>query len=208
MQRRGSIILTRAIIRVLAVVSAVVLLWVGALHLRPYEYPAGFDLIMPEPGCESHCILGIEPGVTSAEEAVARLETHPAVDSASVNASDWQITWRWQAAYAAHPHPAIGLNEIVIHEGQVAAIEIPLNMPLYEVRVRYGAPSDLRSAVNDHANVHVDEQYAGFAVGYWYQCTVNPDMGTQRPVNLRTEAYLPAFYSTTAMSLYGGELCE
>ncbi|MEM6527597.1 MAG: hypothetical protein AAF653_04845, partial [Chloroflexota bacterium] len=137
------------------------------------------------------------------DEAIAILENHPAVNSASVYAFDRQITWGWEELYST-----TGLKEIEIHDGQVTGIQIPLNVPLYEVRVRYGAPDDLRSAVNDHANVRVDEQYAGFAVGYWYQCTVNPDMGTQRPVNLRTEAYLPAFYSTQAMSLYGGELCE
>ncbi|MEL6149587.1 MAG: hypothetical protein AAFR56_08170, partial [Chloroflexota bacterium] len=92
-------ILLGAVGRVLAAVSAIVMLWVGALHLRPYEYPAGFELIMPEPGCESHCILGIEPGVTTVDEAIEILKNHPATGEINNDPDVRQVSWNWDTEY-------------------------------------------------------------------------------------------------------------
>ncbi|MEM6283962.1 MAG: hypothetical protein AAF787_17355 [Chloroflexota bacterium] len=168
---------------VLAVVSTIVWLWVGMLHLRPYTYPAGFALMMPAPGCETQCILGTQSRVTPINDAVAILEQHPAVAVVDIEQFGTQITWHWHDDYTGLS-AGRGSNVMSVENGRVARISVPLDVTLENLRVMYGVPKEVRYVVTGYADVLVSEAYAGFAVTYSYSCLDDVNLLEHSPITL------------------------
>jgi len=171
--------LVRAIMRITLLTCAVMLLYIGVLHMRPYQYPAGFELIMPEPGCESHCMLGIEPGVTTVDEAVALLESHPAVAEVIFH-SGTDIVWKWDNRYKGLQRPNINFrNSIIYRDGNLSTLQIALPIRVYEYRLLYGSPEKIHgdwlpsSVVGNDDTFIVNEQFTGFNITYAYECSLH-----------------------------------
>ena len=168
-------ILLGAVGRVLAAVSAIVMLWVGALHLRPFEYPAGFELIMPEPGCESHCILGIEPGVTTVDEAIEILKNHPATGEINNDPDVRQVSWNWDTEYRSFS-PSIRNNFTYDTNTVINQITIPTRSQLRHFYIYYGVPIQrIGEYYQTNSELFISDEYAGFMVIYSFVCFSNND---------------------------------
>ncbi|MEL6151635.1 MAG: hypothetical protein AAFV33_03390 [Chloroflexota bacterium] len=168
---------------VLAAVSAVVMLWIGLLHLHPYQYPVGFAVMMPDPECETQCILGMQSRVTRINDAVALLEQHPAVGSVDVEQFGTQVTWRWREEYSSM-EAGRGINVMSVQNGRVARISMPLDVTVMHLRLMYGVPDEIRYVVTGYADVLVSETYPGFAVTYSYSCLDDVRLLDHSPITL------------------------
>lgn len=81
------------------------------IRAQPYDDTALRTLLFP-PDCSLPCFLGIRPGITTAEEAVAILSDHPWVRA--VHRPHQNITWEWNGMQPEW----IGSQAIIRLEGE------------------------------------------------------------------------------------------
>jgi hypothetical protein len=67
---------------------------VGAIRAQPREDAAMRAMLTPPAGCAPPCFLGIRPGVTTRDEALAILRVHPWVKDLMDDTTG--ISWRWR----------------------------------------------------------------------------------------------------------------
>ena len=72
-----------------------------ATHMMPPASPLT-SLLMPSPGCSGSglCFMGIYPGLTTIEQAVALLRAHPWVGAVDAHLA-YQVSWTWSGAQPA-----------------------------------------------------------------------------------------------------------
>lgn len=115
--------------------------YVGALHLRPYPFPASFEVILPDETCGEVCVMGITPGMTTLAEAQHILETHPYVQNTVLPDSAMDIVrWQWSEDgppwLLGSPAPSVrAATDDVIY-----TLRIQTDVPLKHFRVRLGLP--------------------------------------------------------------------
>ncbi len=163
----------RAVLRVGGALTVLVLLTVGGLHLRPYPYTIGFEVMLPDMGCEPVCVAGVQVGVHHRDDALAVLRAHPMVEGVRENAygdGSGEILWRWADAYDALYR--YGRNYLWYDtDGIVQRATLPTDVPLVDYRVRLGAPDVTQ--LTDYPgsrDVVVREVYGDVHLSYGYRC--------------------------------------
>jgi hypothetical protein len=56
---------------------------IGIIRAQPYDNSDLSAFLTPPEGCPMPCFMGIRPGVTTVEEAIAILEAHEWIDTVS-----------------------------------------------------------------------------------------------------------------------------
>ncbi len=104
-------------------------------------------LLMP-PDCQMPCFIGIQPGVTTGEEALHILETSGWTDRirGMTHSNPNQISWIWNGSQPywieGHVSPSIKLkNDIVI------SINLRFNAPFSQVEEVFGSPVGIKWTV-------------------------------------------------------------
>ncbi len=93
------LILTRMFVRWTLLLSGLWLLPVLLIHVQPNNASEIRAALIPPEDCATPCFMGLRPGVTTTEEAVAILNAHPWVEAYSLAKSDGGtyplLTWAW-----------------------------------------------------------------------------------------------------------------
>ncbi len=138
-----------------------VCLFAGALlatHARPLE-PSISNLLTPSSGCsgERTCFMGIYPGITPMDEAVAILQTHPWVGQTQMQGYT-QMYWNWSGSQPDFIDPAI--PGMIIQRGYTAVsiIRFQTRYPYGAVWLSLGAPQ----------SGYVSRQASGVLHGSYY----------------------------------------
>ncbi len=104
------------------------------------------ELLTPPEGCEAPCFMGIRPGETALEEAVAILEAHERVEEGAIYGSelDNQLYWRWsglqpETIYREYPYPPARLY--YDEQGVVSSILISTDIPFGVILLTLGYPA-------------------------------------------------------------------
>jgi hypothetical protein len=70
------------------------------IRAQPYEDSELRTFLMPPDGCPAPCFMGIQPGVTTMEEAIAILQAHEWVSEVSATSYNRlginRVGWRWK----------------------------------------------------------------------------------------------------------------
>lgn len=88
-------------------------------------------------GCDSPCFMGVLPGETTAEEAIALLQAHPWV--AEVH-SERVIEWQWNGAQPTFIVPASIGQVHVSGGGVVRNVQVQTLIPLRDIWAAVGHP--------------------------------------------------------------------
>jgi len=160
----------RWIVQLTAAMAILTLLLVGALNLEPYRYPSGVTAILPDTTCEPACVMGIQPGVTSAAEALALLEAHPMVDSivqpdyaGEMMVAQW--TWSAQVPALAQAEPSYLLYDF---SGRVGAVRVNTQLAPALFWLTFGPPPVTYRNYFDEAQAHVVEAYQSEQMDVYY----------------------------------------
>ena len=103
-------VLLRLIIKLALLVSVVCVTPIALIRAQPYDDSELRAFLTPPEGCPAPCFMGIRPGVTTTEEAIAILEGHEWVQEIKV-ATDKSLIWiEWNALTPLsidqlHPYP-------------------------------------------------------------------------------------------------------
>lgn len=136
-----------------------------AIRAQPYDDHQLRALLLPD-GCAAPCFMGIRPGITTVEQALALLEQNDGVqiikvDPTEVNGSATQIqriSWSWNTA-SSQRSPLIDTRRsgvINVSDGKVYGIDIETSVQLGDYWLVENAPKayNLRTlATSDSGNL-------------------------------------------------------
>lgn len=101
-------------------------------------------LLLPPEGCFMPCWAGIQPGVTTVDEAMAILRAHPWVRAETVFSVPTQIMWLWDYQHpsvAEYISPEFSASYIYVRGDIVRYIRVATTVPYGEIHTLMGAPS-------------------------------------------------------------------
>ncbi len=200
--------LVRAALRLGGVLCVIVLCVWTALHLRPFEYPEGFEAAVPDMTCEPACLFGIQPGVTHADEAIQLIEASPLV--AKINGhipvgDKVRVSWRW-----ADDYPELVATDasffVYGQSGVVRSVHLKTNLPLSDFRVALPTPQQTFRVFTDNREAaHVIHSYRDNTVNIYhrYDCLLREASGVEI---VSRDATLPVYYLEMS-SAYGANPC-
>jgi hypothetical protein len=119
---------------------------VGLIRVRPYDdQPVRSELAAPE-GCEMPCFLGIQPGVTTAAEAIGILQQHPWIKQLYLDPDISQrqrpIAMWWQWSGQQPDYVASSSNGMLVSTNDIVAmIAIQTTVPYGDVWTTFNQPS-------------------------------------------------------------------
>lgn len=101
------------------------------IRAQPYQDGGLSDFLLPPEGCPTPCFMGIRPGVTTMEDAIAILQAHEWVAEVSSTAYNrlglQRIEWRWRGDSSPllepDPIPRSG-GRLIADEGVVQYMEL------------------------------------------------------------------------------------
>jgi hypothetical protein len=210
---------TSLLIRLMLLVLGFAGAGVLVVQAQPRDAWAVMPLLM-HTGCEPPCFVGIRPGITLADEAVALLENHQWVQDIEVRYSDFRqhattfwgyIYWDWKAntpLWSDTPdyHLARHTAYLRIRDGIVSEIAFSTTLPLGEVVLGLGETGQyLLAAPNRYGeppysithNFHFP--YAGLVTSSVSVCpALTPNWQQATTITLRDAAYMDSFSSIAA----------
>lgn len=90
----------RFLLKLSLLISVLFALAIGAIRAQPYDDDGLRDFLFNSPGCEDYpnepCFIGIRPGATTFDEALAMLEAHEWVER--VTSASPIIQWTWNGS--------------------------------------------------------------------------------------------------------------
>jgi hypothetical protein len=125
------------------------------IHAQPYDDHELRDLLLPE-DCPAPCFMGIRPGVTTEDEAIAIIRASEWIDHDSINILETKaysnstlgepstlIEWRW--THSANPHLITHENtvdgSVFVRSHFVEKVAIYIHFRLGEIYTSLGSPS-------------------------------------------------------------------
>ncbi|MEP6988606.1 MAG: hypothetical protein ABI970_23590, partial [Chloroflexota bacterium] len=169
---------------VFSIFSALLLL----IHAQPYDLHENRQRFVRD-DCSAACFVGIQPGITSVEEAVQRLEASgwtSEVDNRTINNVSGFISWKWSDKKPAWISGDTEGN-IWASQKQVVRIVIYGDLQLGDTRLTLGLPDQEEIDTNQDRK-HVFSLYtatyaqAGLIIQSWQPCNVLEPL--RRPVIL------------------------
>jgi len=127
------------LLKLALLLSLLFALCIALIRAQPYDDSELRAFLTPPDGCPMPCFMGIRPGGTTADEAVAILEAHEWVGSLERH-SNITVTWS-----GAQPHwlPDTRPLQIIINDHIVRRVFVPTNIHLGDVWLALGPPARL-----------------------------------------------------------------
>jgi hypothetical protein len=202
----------RRLLLLLGVVSLVLLL--ASVGLRALRDDANVQaFLLPPEGCAEPCWQGIQPGVTTAEQAIAILEAHPWVNRviSGRGAPSPRIYWQWNEQapdFANDGMTGVPTSYLYVQDGIIRYIRLSTRLPYGEVRSLLGAPGNGTFVVgNPNSESAVYKHTAGYFGGLLVfdtevSCPVNPSVFWNAPVVITySDGSYPSLLSMPAYDL-------
>lgn len=135
--------LTYRLWRVVLLFSVALLLPIALIRAQPYDSSALRAFLTPPEGCPAPCFMGIQPGVTTLEEALDILSQHAWVVQGSYRESDNQDfnqrAWRWTEAAPAWLDRGTR-PQLHASNGRVRYVFVTTTISWGELEIGYGRP--------------------------------------------------------------------
>ncbi len=124
---------------------------IGLIRAQPYDDGGADMLFAIEDTCVAPCFMGIQPGMTTATEALSLLSGHPWVKTVDAPSSRSQVTIRWEwSGQQPEVIDAAVLGQIRLFSDQrVSMIQISTHLPLERMRLNLGLPTWFNTAEYD-----------------------------------------------------------
>ena len=171
---------------------------IGLIRAQPYIPEALDRFLTPPPGCPVPCFMGVQPGKTTVEQAVAILRANDEVTQIQVRRAYYanhSLTWRWVDDDLTRYDP----YTFVIEDGRVAWPSVPWqawytlpsSVTLGDVQLILGEPEQVTATrINDYlersAFVLEYPQRGLYLIVRFHPCIINQESFWE----LRQQSYL------------------
>jgi hypothetical protein len=134
----------RLLFRVSLLLTALLILPVVGIRARPYDDSELRRVFAPLTGCVAPCFLGIQPGVTTVDEAIGILEDHVwvgEIDTATSQLDNGMIVFRWtdSTPKILDRHTYALLN---VWDETIRYMVVPTTVPTGYLVILEGTPTD------------------------------------------------------------------
>lgn len=142
-----TIYITRIIFKLMLALLISLMTAVALVRAIPYEDVGLQAILTPPEGCESPCFMGIRPGVTTIDEAVAILRDHAWVDSVlvfqlpstrQIRAARWTWSGQQPSLINASDASAPSFGSLESSRGVVTQIRVPTVLSAGDVMLLWG----------------------------------------------------------------------
>lgn len=141
-----------------------------AIRARPYD-SYEFDVFLMSPGCAVPCFMGVRPGITTKDAAVAALRAHEWVSHVVTGipifigtygpVAEFPPRWGWTGALPRWIDPEVDGQSWVMND-KIDYLEVRTRLRLGDVRLMLGRPDAEQVGVWDTTQGPV------FAYAAWY----------------------------------------
>jgi hypothetical protein len=166
----------RLLLKLIFFLTLIFALCIGLIRTQSYDDSELRAFLTPPDGCPMPCFMGIRPGVTTREEVIAGLESHPWIGEITYPRTD-TILWKWNdlvpdvliadaTAFVGSGFAGfIRLNE----NNTVAVLSIPTSIRFGEVWLIFGKPRlwDSRTIRIDGIDYARSQYCVGSPPFYW-----------------------------------------
>jgi hypothetical protein len=137
---------TRLLLPLLGKIALLCVLALGAVRFQPRNDAAVHALLSAPDGCAAPCLLGIRPGETTHEQAVAVLSAHPLIDHLEEDATG--ISWQWisapQLGSLPDGDPSLPIfGRIDFYDGRVRSIHMETSLKWGDFLLLFGEPDQV-----------------------------------------------------------------
>ena len=154
------------LLRVALLLTVIFLLPVLLIRAQPYDDGGLRAFLTPPEDCPAPCFMGIRPGVTTAEEAIAILEEQPWVlwDTES-QLSIGPLIWNW-SVQAPSWFDSQDSGVVRVRNEQVTMLGIPMKSSWADLMLALGRPDNY--CLRMSAEMSSQPQRLGFDYAAWY----------------------------------------
>jgi hypothetical protein len=136
--------MTSFLFKVVAVLTILFTACIALVHAQPYDDTQLHAFFAPPDNCPHPCFMGIRPGVTTVEQAMAILEAHEWIaDVDRYEATDGRGVTSLTADWSGEQSEFIEGSEelwLGVEHNIVQAVLIPTRVPLGYIWLLFGAP--------------------------------------------------------------------
>lgn len=164
--------MVRLLFRLAPLLTALLLLPVALIRSQTYDDSELRTVFAPSASCPSSCFLGIQPGVTTAEEAIAILTGHAwvqDVDAATAFLDNGMIVFRWNDATPSildqRTYAVLNVWDRVIRYAVV-----PTTVPTGYLLMLEGRPTDM-TLIENYNRQAVSARYLEHSLMVYAQLT-------------------------------------
>jgi hypothetical protein len=141
----------RLLLRFALLLTLLVALPIVLIRAQPYDDSDLRAFLIPPEGCPMPCFMGIRPGVTTVEEAIAILEGHEWVTNLVVDLDTNElypppnisgtITWEWSGLQPLAVD-TLAPAQLRIRDSRTTTFRVPLNITFGQILLSLGMPDD------------------------------------------------------------------
>ncbi len=160
---------TRLVLKLVTALTLAFSACIGLIRAQPYDDAELRAFFAPPDGCPIPCFIGVRPGVTTVEEAMAILEAHEWI--AGINryeATDGRGVTSLTAPWSGTQPEFIDSSEelwLGIEDNTVQGVFIPTRIPLARIWLLFGVPQ--YSGVSENAIPETSLPSAGYGAAYF-----------------------------------------
>ena len=140
--------LTRFAVKLTLIPTLIFTAIIGLIRAQPYDDSQLRTFFAPPDGCPPPCFMGIRPGVTTVNQAIAILQTQKWVNAESivvfkVNDNESGIAWVWNGRQPPSFGEFFPIARINNHQGVIFEIIVYTDVSLGSVIAYYGSMGDM-----------------------------------------------------------------
>jgi hypothetical protein len=134
---------------------------IGLIRSQPYDDLELREFLTPPERCPAPCFMGIRPGVTALDDALAVLRDDERIVEVDANMATERVSFIWNVESPAYPSTMLAEN------GVVRAIFIPTRAPLLDYWLMYGAPEQVAGLAST-SNISYTLRYPDQKTEVWF----------------------------------------
>lgn len=125
----------RPLLRVIGLCAAIFAVVMAGLRLLPYD-DGGMRAALFSAACAPPCFMGIQPAITTRDQALRLLQAHPWVDSVDAKTGYATMSWTWNGSQPAF----LQSGQLSLDKDVVMRINLLTNADAATTAVVLGAP--------------------------------------------------------------------
>jgi hypothetical protein len=181
-----SFLIPQLYVRAIFIIEVMFAVGLFLIHAQPYDEHERYQRFIPD-GCTSACFVGIQPGVTTVDEALKLLQASrwiSQIDNRTVNNVSGYISWQWSDQ---KPDWISGTTEGEIWATQKRVVQVMIygDLLLGDTQLALGLPDqEVIDTTEDRRRVYslytAAYAQAGLMIQSWQPCRVLEPL--RRPV--------------------------
>jgi hypothetical protein len=136
------------VLKLALILTLIFAVCIGLIRAQPYDDSELRAFLTPPDGCPMPCFMGVRPGVTTADEAIAILEAHEWVEGTNFNQNAIFIT-QWTGLQPNFVETSYRSYQVNLREGVVSSIAVTTTISAADIQLLLGVPTFVQFSISE-----------------------------------------------------------